>query len=53
MEGSEPQSTTPGHIAAAVYEIRKSRTVVLRIYGISENNIRTKIISKLGTYRTR
>ena len=40
MEGSERQSTTPGHIAAAVYEIRKSRTVVLGIYGISENNDR-------------
>ncbi len=40
MEGSERQSTTPGHIAAAVYKIRKSRTVVLGIYGISENNDR-------------
>jgi precorrin-4 methylase len=30
----------PGHIAAAVYKIRKSRTIVLGIYGISENNDR-------------
>jgi exonuclease III len=40
MAGSERQSTTPGHIAAAVYEVKKSRTVVLGIYGISENNDR-------------
>jgi len=40
MEGSDRQSATPGHIAAAVYEIKKSRTVVLGIYGISENNDR-------------
>jgi len=40
MEGSERQSETPGHIAAAVYEIKKSRTVVLGIYGISESNDR-------------
>ncbi len=40
MEGSKRQSETPGHIAAAVYEIKKSRTVVLGIYGISESNDR-------------
>jgi exonuclease III len=40
MEGSERQSATPGHIATAVYEIKTSRTVVLGIYGISENNDR-------------
>ncbi len=40
MAGSERQSTTPGNIAAAVYEVKKSRIVVLGIYGISENNDR-------------
>jgi exonuclease III len=40
MEGSKRQSATLGHIAAAVYEIKKSRTLVLGIYGISENNDR-------------
>ncbi len=32
MEGSERQSVTPGHIAAEVYEIKKSRTVDLRLW---------------------
>ena len=45
IPGSERQSTTPGHIAAAVYEIKKSRTVVLGIYGISENNDRLSAIT--------
>jgi hypothetical protein len=40
MAGSERQSPTPGRIAAAVYEVKKSRTVVLGFYGISENNER-------------
>jgi exonuclease III len=40
MAGSERQSTTPGHIAAAVYEVKKSRIAILGIYGISENNDR-------------
>jgi exonuclease III len=40
LEGSERQSSTPGHIAAAVYEIKKTRIVILGIYGVSENNDR-------------
>ncbi len=40
LEASERESATPGHIAAAVYEIRKSRTVVIGVYGISDNNDR-------------
>jgi hypothetical protein len=40
MAGSERQSTTPGHIAAAVCKVKKSRTVVLGFYSISENNDR-------------
>ncbi len=38
MEGSLRESGEPGHIAAAVYEVNKSRTVVIGVYGISENN---------------
>jgi hypothetical protein len=36
MEGRERQSEIPGHIAAAVHEIKKSRTAVLGIYSIPE-----------------
>ena len=41
MEGSLRESDEPGHIAAAVYEVNKSRTVVIGVYGISENNDRS------------
>ncbi len=34
------ESVEPGHIAAAVYEVNKSRTVVIGVYGISEKNNR-------------
>jgi len=40
MEGSARESENLGHIAAAVYEIRKSRTVIIGVYGLSENNDR-------------
>ena len=40
MEGSARGSENLGHIAAAVYEIRKSRTVIIGVYGLSENNDR-------------
>ncbi len=41
MEGSLRESVEPGNIAAAVYEVNKSRTVVIGVYGISENNDRS------------
>ena len=30
--------TIPGHLAAAVYEVHQSRTVIVGIYGPSEND---------------
>jgi len=41
MEGSLREADEPGHIAAAVYEVNKSRTVIIGVYGISENNDRS------------
>ncbi len=41
MEGSLRESGEPGHIVAAVYKVNKSRTVVIGVYGISENNDRS------------
>ena len=41
MEGSNRESQEPGHIAAAVYEVNKSRTVIIGVYGVSENNDRS------------
>jgi endonuclease/exonuclease/phosphatase (EEP) superfamily protein YafD len=38
MEGSLRESLEPGHIAAAVFEVNKSQTVVIGVYGVSENN---------------
>jgi hypothetical protein len=38
MEGSLRESLEPGHIAAAVYEVNKSQTVVIGVYGVSEKN---------------
>ena len=51
MEGSLRESQTPGHIAAAVYEIHKSRTVVIGIYGCSQNDdrISPRLIAELDT----
>jgi len=54
LDGSERQSQIPGHIAGAVYEVRKSRTVIIGVYGISDNNDRTSTalineISRMAT----
>jgi hypothetical protein len=38
MEGSLRKSLEPGLISATVYEVNKSRTVVIDVYGVFENN---------------
>jgi len=41
IEGSHRESATAGHIAAAVYNVRGTRTVVAGVYGESASNDRT------------
>jgi hypothetical protein len=40
MEGSERESIRQGYIAGAVYEIKKSRTIVIGVYGLPDNDDR-------------
>jgi len=40
MEGSERESVRQGYIAGAVYEIKKSRTIVIGVYGLPDNDDR-------------
>ena len=41
IEGSQREATIPGHIAAAVYEVNHTRTIVVGFYGEPASNDRS------------
>ncbi|OBQ36005.1 MAG: hypothetical protein AN484_25945, partial [Aphanizomenon flos-aquae WA102] len=48
---SKRESNTPGHFAAAVYEVNNTRTIVIGYYGISANDDRSsaRLVDEMST----
>jgi len=44
IPGSFREATTPGHVAAAVYDVRGTRIVVVGVYGESASNDRASVV---------